>query len=63
MAYEYEHQHHFFVAEVIGAMREGTATILIVCTSCGESRALKHQVSEPGTPLRLLLEEKKLSEI
>lgn len=51
--------HRFFVAEVIGVESEGMAHILIVCTSCGQSHDRSHKVASPGTPLRLLQEEKK----
>ncbi len=52
-------RHHFFVAECVGVESEGMIYVLIVCTSCGESLAKAHKVAQPGSPLRLLLEEKK----
>ena len=55
-------RHHFFVAEVLAVESEGMVYVLIVCTSCGESQAKAHKVAQSGSPLRLLLEDKKKKE-
>lgn len=50
--------HSFFVAEVIGVPDEGKVFMLFVCTLCGDARSKEFKVANPGTPLRLLMEEK-----
>ena len=55
-------RHRFFVADVVAVPSEGMVYVLIICTSCGESQARPHKVAEPGTPIKLLLEEKKKKE-
>jgi len=51
--------HTFFVAEVVGVEAEGKVYLLYLCTSCGEAICKEFKVSNPGTPLRLMREEKK----
>ena len=43
--------HRFFVAATVGCQKEGTATILVVCTSCGHSFAKTYKVSDGNKPL------------
>ena len=38
-------QHRYFVADVAQVEAEGTVTVIIVCTACGDSKAIKHQVA------------------
>lgn len=40
-------QHHYYVAETVGVPAEGTASIIVVCTACGNSFSKKFSVSGP----------------
>jgi hypothetical protein len=51
--------HTFFVAEVVGVETEGKVYLIYLCTSCGEAICKEFKVSNPGSPLRLMREEKK----
>lgn len=51
--------HRFYVADVVGVESEGTATIIVLCTSCGESFSRVFKVSEGNKPLRLKSTENK----
>lgn len=46
-------QHRFYVAETVGVEPEGTVSIIIVCTSCGEARISTFSVAQPRTPVTL----------
>lgn len=50
--------HRYFVAECVGVEAEGKVFVIAICTSCGHTFAKEFQVSKPGTPLRMLKEEK-----
>jgi hypothetical protein len=39
--------HRFFVADVAIAHDEGTASVIIVCTSCGLNQITTHAVAKP----------------
>jgi hypothetical protein len=54
--------HTFFVAEVIGVEAEGKVYLLYLCTSCGESICKEFKVANPGSPVRLMREEKQKGE-
>lgn len=51
-------EHAFFVAEVCGVELEGTLVVVQVCRQCGKVVFTEQKVASPGTPLRLLREEK-----
>lgn len=50
--------HRIFCAEVVGIESEGKVLVINVCTSCEQVNVHEYKVSAPGTPLRLLKEEK-----
>lgn len=43
-------EHHYYVADVAVVEAEGKVVVIIVCTSCGDSKALSHKVTDkPGS--------------
>ena len=61
MAAQCTGEHRYYVAEVVGAETEGKVFVIIVCTMCGEFRTHAVTVTEKGSPIRLLKEEKKIT--
>lgn len=55
-------EHHIFCAEVIGIESLGKVIVINVCTACNDVTFHEHIVSDPGTSIRLLKEEKKQKE-
>lgn len=51
-------EHRYFCAEVIAVEKTGKVFILGMCTSCSDTFCKEFKVSEGGTPLRMLKEEK-----
>jgi len=51
-------QHRYYVAETVGVEAEGTMTVIIVCTSCGDFVDYTVQVSKGKNPMILRSETK-----
>jgi hypothetical protein len=51
-------QHRYFVAEAVGVEAEGTISIVVVCTACGETFIKTFPVAKPQSSLRLKSENK-----
>lgn len=49
----------FFFCECVGVESEGTVSVIMACTNCGTAKATKITVSQAGSKMRLLFEEKK----
>lgn len=53
-----EKPHRIHVAEVVGVQSTGKIVVITVCLDCGEVNFTENSAAAPGTPLRLLKEEK-----
>ena len=46
--------HHYYVADVAQVEKEGTVTVMSLCTNCGDFQAAQYKVTEDGAPMKLL---------